>query len=47
MIATAREVETLKDLTAGLKLSLDVTKEESISWKLDNASFDKYSIVGL
>ena len=31
VVATAREVETLKDLSAALKLSLDVTKEESIS----------------
>jgi NADP-dependent 3-hydroxy acid dehydrogenase YdfG len=31
VIATAREVETLKDLPASMKLALDVTKKESIS----------------
>lgn len=31
VVATAREVESLKDLNAVLKLSLDVTKGESIS----------------
>jgi NADP-dependent 3-hydroxy acid dehydrogenase YdfG len=31
VVATARSVETLKDLPASLKLSLDVTKKESIS----------------
>ncbi|WP_160687638.1 SDR family oxidoreductase [Clostridium sp. C2-6-12] len=31
VVATAREVETLKDLKAALKLSVDVTKEDSIS----------------
>lgn len=30
VVATARKVETLKDLPAALKLSLDVTKKESI-----------------
>lgn len=31
VVATARDVETLKDLPAALKLSLDVTKKESIN----------------
>jgi Short-chain alcohol dehydrogenase of unknown specificity len=45
--ATAREVETLKDLTAALKLSLDVTKEESISAAINEviARFKKIDIL--
>jgi len=31
VVATARSVETLKDLPVSLKLSLDVTQKESIS----------------
>jgi len=31
VVATARNVETLKDLPVSLKLSLDVTQKESIS----------------
>jgi NADP-dependent 3-hydroxy acid dehydrogenase YdfG len=45
--ATAREVESLKDLTAALKLSLDVTKEESISAAINEviARFKKIDIL--
>ena len=47
VVATAREVETLKDLTAALKLSLDVTKEESISAAINEviARFKKIDIL--
>jgi Short-chain alcohol dehydrogenase of unknown specificity len=47
VIATAREVETLKDLTVALKLSLDVTKEESISAAIHEviARFKKIDIL--
>jgi len=47
VVATAREVETLKDLTVALKLSLDVTKEESISAAINEviARFKKIDIL--
>lgn len=47
VVATAREVETLKDLTVELKLSLDVTKEESISAAINEviARFKKIDIL--
>lgn len=47
VVATAREMEPLKDLNAALKLSLDVTKEESISTAINEviARFKKIDIL--
>lgn len=47
VVATARNVETLKDLPVSLKLSLDVTQKESISVAMEEviARFKKIDIL--
>lgn len=47
VVATARNVETLKDLPVSLKLPLDVTNKESISAAIDEviSSFKKIDIL--
>lgn len=47
VVATARNVETLKNLPASLKLSLDVTEKESISYGIKEiiSRFDKIDVL--